>query len=49
MAPPPFAALKELNTLVMENTFHLELCHIQKEVFYTHPQMIFFYDASADS
>jgi hypothetical protein len=49
LATLPFAALKELNILVMENTFHQALYHIQEEVFYTHPQMIFFYDAPADS
>jgi hypothetical protein len=32
---------------VMGNTFHQALPHTQEEVFYTHPQMIFFYDAPA--
>jgi hypothetical protein len=44
-----FTALKELNILVMGKTFHPERFHTPKEVFYTPPQMMFFYDVPVDS
>jgi hypothetical protein len=46
---PSFAALKELNIIVKEKTFHPVLFHTQEEVFYTRPQMKSFDDDPVDS
>ena len=49
MTSEQFPALKELNVLVREKTFHLALYRTPEEVFYILPQMIFSDDAPVDS